>query len=221
MSNICNNNEADWYFILDEVVPVLPHYDQIFVIANQAYWVPDIDLEMRMFSSSRFVCLVCHNVEALALPPRWGGDLYVSCPAVWPLLCVFSPPIFVYFSSVMLVNKVGRSRLCNLATTEMCTIAILHFLVIRLDGAVGDQFAYCHLCNLFHGILVPLLTRFQTRIHSYRLGHLMDGSLFENASAYVAFPHSNNVDRTPCDTDLLWFYYWHDWCLSKMYPKGW
>lgn len=91
-----------WSFVLDGVVAFVRPYDSYHAVENWAYWARDIDLELHLGSSGRFVFLGWHNVEVFELPLQQRGELYVSRPTCWPsyqsgrLLSVPMPPVFAY-----------------------------------------------------------------------------------------------------------------------------
>lgn len=131
---------------MDDVVSIWRANDLIYSIANWAYWARTRDFKMRICSSSRFLFLVglmprrlryhFNNVAVLHQLPSLVPP-YECCP----LLSVPSPPIFTHYSSVILENKFAASSLWHLAITECCVLAVMHFLVVACDGAIGYQSA--------------------------------------------------------------------------------
>lgn len=78
VGNICSIDEADWYLVLDDVIAILLSYDLFYAIANWAYCAQDMDFEMRLRSSSRYVFLGWHNVEVFMLTPKPRVVFYAS-----------------------------------------------------------------------------------------------------------------------------------------------
>lgn len=64
---IFNIDEDDWPFILDDVVSISHRCDLLYPVANWAYCALDMDFEMCMPSSSRYVFLGW---------PKWRGSCF-------------------------------------------------------------------------------------------------------------------------------------------------
>lgn len=86
-------------------------------------------------------------------------------------------------------------------------LAVINFGVIVHGSAANLQCADSALYLLCRGVLVPLLTRLQTRIHDQGFHHLIYGSSSGYGLAYVASQGSTEGIWTPCDTDERYFYY--------------
>lgn len=97
-----------------------------------------------MCSGGWFVFLDWHIVQVLSLPSQQHGDFNVSHLGRGPpykcssLLSILSCPIFEYYLSVVLKNKVASSGLAS-RDYKIFHVSLHVFLVFALHGAVGYQ----------------------------------------------------------------------------------
>lgn len=117
------------------------------------------------------------------------------------MLSILSPPLFAYYYSALLDDRIDASGLWHFVTTEYCSLAVTHVLVVAVCGAVGSQQASSCLHFSFCVVLGHRLMRLQTPLHDYLFCHLIDSYLFEYMSAYLMFQISEEVDCTPGDRD--------------------
>lgn len=82
----------------------------------------------------------------------------------------------------------------------------MSLLVLARDGAVDYQCSHSRLLHSSCVVPVPLQAHLQNGVHDYGFRHLIYWSTLDEASAYVAFQSSTEVDWTPCGTDECWYY---------------
>lgn len=93
-----------------------------------------------------------------------------SCSVVvlykcFQLLSVQSPPIFTYYVSSILDNKVGVSSFWPLNITKFGHLVVMGLVVVTWYGAVGFQGTDALLVFPSHGVPVFFLAPLQTCIH--------------------------------------------------------
>lgn len=122
------------------------------------------------------------------LPPRQSGEFYVSLQRcdLRTSAVNYIPCRRLLFRRIIrqsLDGKVDFYGLWYLAISKYCVLAVMRFLVVARDGVFSYQCTDSCLFLTSRGFLVPLPTRWNTRIHNYGFRHLNCWSEFKYVSA--------------------------------------
>lgn len=142
-----------------------------------------------------------HNTELFALPPLVRSEYYFRILANWQdefrcccVLTVLTAATFVYCSDVVLRDESGPPAIWYIANNEVVVIALLRFLALARDGAVGVTSIDSQISDNGRGVLVPLPSSTRCKVHDIGFLENIRGSGFDLVTSLFAYSRSSKVD---------------------------
>lgn len=106
------------------------------------------------------------------------------------------PPVFAYYSDVILQDDGGAPAIWHIVITEYVVSALLRLLTAACDVAVGVACIDPRTGGIGRGVLVPLASSVPCKVDYTSLLEILCGSVLDRVASLIQYSRSSQVDCT-------------------------